>query len=1025
MPLPQKQPININFHGGIDLKTDDKQVRPGKFVRLVNSVFDKVGRLTKRAGFPRLSALPDSNTSFLTTFNGNLQAIGTELLASAGNTGWADKGSVHPIRVATMPLIRNSLNQIQCDAAVSLVGTVCTVYSESNGSSTVYKYVVAEASTGQNIIAPTLITPSSGTVTNSPRVLLLGNYFVILFGTLISATTHLQYLALSTLTGEVAKVAQDVSTSFTPSTTLAYDAVVTNNSMYIAWNGAAASGIRVAVLNSFLALSTTTIVDGAHVATLMSVTADDSDPGVPIIWLSYYASGTGNAYSMALSTTITPVLAATNTITGGSVLNITATAQDGVLQIAYELANNYGYDSAVPSHILKARSLTQGGSLSSAVVVARSLGLASKGFLATQGGATKAFCLATYQSPYQPTYFLVDLTDSLSSAPIPIAKLAYSNGGGYLVLGLPNVTLDADGAYHIPYLFKDVVQSVNKNTNVPSGSQVAGIYSQTGINLASFTFTTAGLAAAEVGNNLNLSGGFGWAYDGYLPVEQNFFLYPDSVEATTATTGGHLADQIYFYVATYEWTDNQGNAFRSAPSIPITITTTGGNVSTNTVYVPYLRLTYKIANKPKIVLYRWSTAQQSYYQVTSISTPTLNDTTNDYATITDTLADATILGNNLLYTTGGVVENINPPPSDIVTVFDTRLWVLDAEDPNLFWYSKTVVEAAPVEMSDLFTLFINPNIGVQGPTGPVTAAAPMDDKLIIFKESAINYINGTGPDATGANNNYSQPIFITSTVGCSNARSIVMTPAGLMFQSNKGIWLLDHNLVTKYIGAEVEDFNGVDVTSAVAVPGTNQVRFGLADGVTLMYDYYVDQWGMFEGIPSISATIYNDLHTIVDSYGNVSQESPNTYLDGDNPVLMSFKTGWLQLAGLRGYMRAYWLFLLGTYLTPHKLQVEVGYDYENSPQQSYLLAPGNYAGPYGDDPVYGGDGTSSYGGKSLETFRIFLERQRCKAFQLSIQEVFDPSHGTAAGPGLTLSGISAIVGVKKAWAPIDSTHSFG
>jgi len=456
--------------------------------------------------------------------------------------------------------------------------------------------------------------------------------------------------------------------------------------------------------------------------------------------------------------------------------------------------------------------------------------------------------------------------------------------------------------------------------------------------------------------------------------------------------------------------------------------TTTGSLSTGSVaiHVPMLRLTYKIANPAKIVIYRWSVAQQSYYQVTSIATPELNNTGVDYLTFTDTLADTTILGNSLLYTTGGVVEDIGAPASNLLTVFDSRLWLVDAEDPNLLWFSKQVIEGTPVEMSDLFTFYIDPSIGAQGPTGPILALAPMDDKLILFKANAIYYINGTGPDNTGANSQYSQPIFITSTVGCSVPRSISMMPNGLMFQSNKGIWLLGRDLSTKYIGDAVETYNSDPVTSAITVPATNQVRFGLSSGTTLMYDYYVNQWGTFEGIPSIAATLYENAHTIVNEYGVVSQETPGTYLDGSNPVLMSFTTSWLRLAGLRGYMRAFWFTFLGTFLSPHKLQAQVAYDYNASPVQSDLINPGLYAPSYGSDPFYGGDGSTPYGGpNTLENNRVFLQRQRCKAFQVSITEVFDPSYGTVAGPGLTLSGLSAIVGVKKAWAPIDQNRSVG
>ncbi len=478
-------------------------------------------------------------------------------------------------------------------------------------------------------------------------------------------------------------------------------------------------------------------------------------------------------------------------------------------------------------------------------------------------------------------------------------------------------------------------------------------------------------------------------YDGYTPVEHMFHVWPDSVEVAGISTVGHMTAQEYFWQWTYEWADNQGNVFRSAPSIPVSFTiltppatfvgnrtsgspiisaisstanlqagqaisgtgipantyilsvdsssqitmsanaSSGSTTSTTitpviltsvTCNVPMLRLTYKIANPVKLVGYRWSTAQQEYFQTTSITLPQLNDPTTDSLAYVDTLADSSILGNNLIYTTGGVLENIAMPAVNALTLFDTRLWAIDAEDQNLLWTSKQVIENVPIETSDLLTTYVSPSTSAQGNTGPMKCISPMDDKLIIFKRDAIYYLNGTGPDNTGANSQYSQPTFVTSTVGCSNQNSIVMTPNGLMFQSDKGIWLLGRDLGTSYIGAPVEDFNQFEVQSALNVPGTNQVRFTLSNDVTLMYDYYFNQWGTFHGIPAISSIIYQNLHTFMNSSGQIYQETPGLYLDGSSPVLMSFVTGWINPAGLQGYQRAYRAYLLGEYQTPHAME---------------------------------------------------------------------------------------------------------
>jgi hypothetical protein len=300
----------------------------------------------------------------------------------------------------------------------------------------------------------------------------------------------------------------------------------------------------------------------------------------------------------------------------------------------------------------------------------------------------------------------------------------------------------------------------------------------------------------------------------------------------------------------------------------------------------------------------------------------------------------------------------------------------------------------------------------------------MDDKAILFKKDAIYYFNGTGPDNTGANSQYSQPIFITSTVGCANPNSIVLIPNGLMFQSDKGIWLIGRDLSTEYIGAPVEAYNSAIVQSALTIPGTNQVRFTLSNGVTLMYDYYYNRWGTFENIPAISSCLFQGLHTYLDQYGNIFQESPGTYLDGSNPVLLSFTTSWINLAGMQGYQRAYFFNLLGTFLTPHKLELQIAYDYNPSPTQQSVITPSNYSYPWGSDPTWGF--TTPWGGsQKLEQWKVNLIRQTCMSFKITFNEIFDPSYGVTAGAGLTVSGLNLVVGLKKGYRPVPPSNTIG
>jgi len=604
-------------------------------------------------------------------------------------------------------------------------------------------------------------------------------------------------------------------------------------------------------------------------------------------------------------------------------------------------------------------------------------------------------------------------------------RLAYSNGGGYAKTQvLPAVSVQSS-EYCIPYLITDFLTTTNKGTNLPSGTPVNAIYTQTGVNVAKFSLNTTQQYSSEIASALHLTGGQLWEYDGIKPAEHGFQVWPEQVAGTTATTGGSITAGTYYYQFTYEWTDNQGNLHRSAPSIPVVLTTTG-STSTNTLNVPTLRLTYKTSPNPvRIVGYRWSVAQQVYYQFTSVTSPTLNDPTTDSVTVTDTLEDSAILGNAILYTTGGVIENIAAPASVASALFNNRLFLIDAEDRNLLWFSKQVIESTPVEMSDLLTLYVAPTTGAQGSTGDMTALSAMDDKLIIFKKDAIYYITGSGPDNTGANSTFSDPVFITATVGCANPRSIVLMPNGLMFQSDKGIWLLGRDLSTAYIGDRVEQYNDYEVLSAVAIPATNQVRFILNNNVTLMYDYYFNEWSTHTNVSAISSTLYEGEHTYLNLNALIFQETPGMYTDGSVPVLMSLTTSWINIAGLQGFERFYFANLLGTYYTPFKLNVTLAYDYNPSATQAILVTPDNYGGTWGSEAVWGSGGPWGGSEGNVFTARLFPTHQKCQSFQVTIQELYDSSLGVAPGQGLTLSGLALITGVKRGFRTQSAKKSFG
>lgn len=991
MPL-NKQNLAIPFALGLDTKTDPWQVAPGRFLSLVNGVFNKGKMLQKRNGFKKLTALPSgANATIITTFQGGLTAIGDDLFSYAQSSDtWQDRGYIKPISLNVKSLVRTAYTNSAPDSAIGSMNQVCTVFKDGDGF---YKYQVLAQTTGQTLVD---ITNLPATATQA-RVFALGNFFVMTFLATVSGTPHLQYIALpfNNLTNPSA--ATDLST-LVSSLTAGYDGYVVNNSLYVSWDGSDLGGaIRITYLSAHLAQGNTVVYPG-RVMNLGSVTADLTGT-TPVIWVSAYDDSVNTTYCLAVNQSLFPILAPT-TLTSDQIQALTSTAYGGQLHLFWQVFNTYSF-SSVRSDYVRTNTLTQGGGAGASTIVKRSVGIASKAFLLNG----VSYFLAAFQSSFQPTYFLLDQSGHI------LSKLAYSNGAGYASTQvLPSISISGNVA-SMAYLLKDLLASVNKSQNAPS---VNNIYSQTGVNLANFDLSNQSFVPVEIGNNLHIPGGLLWMYDGVKPVEHGFLVYPEDYKVIADAAVGSMTAQEYFYQVVYEWTDAQGNLHRSAPGIPTAITlTTSTSVRLD---IPTLRLTYKIApNSVRIVIYRWSTAQQNYYQITSILSPLINSTTVDSVSYIDSAADSAIIGNTLIYTTGGVIENIAAPASNIVTLFKNRLFLVNAEDPSQYWYSKQVIESVPVEMSDLFTLYVAPTTSLQSSSGDIAASSPMDDKLITFKNEAIYYHTGNGPDNTGANNDFSEPTFITATVGSSNQNSIVFVPSGLMFQSNKGIWLLGRNLSTGYVGAPVEQYNVNTVLSAISIPGTNQVRFTILNGQ--------------------SSTLYLDLHTILSDSGEVLQETPSIYIDGHfgsmlmfdyyyeqwgtfvsdpGAVLMEFTTSWYNLAGVQGFQRAYWFDLIGNFLTPHFLNISIAHDYNPSPSQGLMIRPANYTGPYGDINYYGDSGP--YGGpEALEQWRISFTRQKCQSFQITVKEVFNYSTGTDPGPGLTFSGLNLVIAGKKVY----------
>lgn len=1017
MPL-QKASTTINFAMGIDTLTDQNQLGIGKFISLQNSVFigsGDVGRLNKRNGFGSLTSLPDNTSTFLTSFKDNLLAIGNKLEAYSSNTNsWLNTGTIQPLQFSAQALGRNFYSPTMSDSAQSngVIGYSLTA-SPAPPASSAFFYAAADAATGQNVIVPTAITPGFGAQSYGSRVFSVGPNLIYVFDGTNGGVARLQYFAVNALTlavGATGTISSTYQRASGSSSQLSFDGAVSNNKLYLSFSSV--NGLRAATIDSALSISASTVI-ASGTCDMVSVAIDTSSGSAVYTTFGNFSQIGSKvvATNPGLSTLFS---AQTLTSSGGArVVNIASNALGGFDYSYLEMAKSYTYGSAYSTNFIAGFSTGLQGSVSNQATIARSSGLASKAF----SMSSLSCFVSMYSSQNQSTYFLngVNYINNFQAPGVlfassdVIAKFAYGNSYSQLVgsgstfvsgsryvleyqSSLPAVSVIGSSA-SVNYLLNTQLSPINKGTNIGSSFSTNVIYTNQGINYAKFDFGTNGFQTREIANNLHLNGGILMMHDGAVPVEHNFFLYPDNISLVSNGASGSLAIQAYYYQVLYKWTDGQGNIHRSSPSLPLSYTTASGT-SSLLLNIPCPRITYKPSSNPIVCsIYRWSTGQPVYYK---IQPDIVFDTTalqGESIPVSDSKSDAQIIGNEIIYTNGGVVEDISAPPVGGMALFDARLWLIDAEDPNTLWFSKQCIEGVPVELSDLLTYFVPPASSETWSSGPVRAIAAMDDKLILFKKNSIFYINGTGPDITGANSQYSQPIFITNGIGCTNQASIVLVPQGLMFQSAKGIWLLGRDLSLNFIGKESEDFNNCNVISVLNAPSTNEVRFTLdSSSQTLTYDYLAGQWDQFTGIPSISSIVYKNLHTNLQTSGSVSQETIGTYLDNGTPTTMGFTTGWINLAGLQGYIRVYRMFLLGKFLSPHTYTVGIAYDYNPQIVQTATISPTNVVGS----------------GSSIEQWQINFDQQQTQAFQLTFQEI---SSGTS-GAGLYLSGIKLVYGAK-------------
>jgi hypothetical protein len=502
------------------------------------------------------------------------------------------------------------------------------------------------------------------------------------------------------------------------------------------------------------------------------------------------------------------------------------------------------------------------------------------------------------------------------------------------------------------------------------------------------------LASAELGQTMLVSPG--WFWDGTALRELSFAFWPQKMSVVTSTGSGTLTSSAtYRWRVTYEYTDALGFLHRSQPS-DFVEATLGASDNTATLTVPCLTVTTRPHGLVRLVLWRTDgTDQTTYYRVEpslasnppAESLPVIDNGSGTYPPET-------------LYTDGGVKPNVMPHGFTAITTYRNRIWIAYG---NTVEYSKAFVTGETVSFVDGFTLPLEE-------AGDVTALWVQDDTLFISTDRKIYYLQGDGPNDIGNLNDIGTPNQVATDRGVADARSVVVTPMGSLYQSRIGIQLLDRkrNVAPEPVGSRVQDSlaDFDTTTSALVHPTGSYVTFTCSSGsagIRLVYDYTADKWsrdlvlesGGNGALIRSAANVAGAQYFLVG--GAIYRETQSAFLDDGAWVTRRLSLAWFKPAGLLGYTNVARYTFQTERLTSSDLTITLFADYESTPVES--------------ETWLANTGTKQIDDMTIPQIEMTPSRQRAQALRWDLEDATPTGASVGTGAGHVFIGVAVDVDV--------------
>jgi hypothetical protein len=457
-------------------------------------------------------------------------------------------------------------------------------------------------------------------------------------------------------------------------------------------------------------------------------------------------------------------------------------------------------------------------------------------------------------------------------------------------------------------------------------------------------------------------------YDGQDVFEAGFPI-PDAI-VSEVSAGSTLTVR---YAYTFTFTDANGIEIESSPSTDLEVTTNDPSGSNVTIEVRTLKLTRKDLNRVKINLYRTLNLGTTFFLVSQ----SVNDPAVDTISIVDNVSEVTLATRPVLYTEGDVLENDPIPESTFLKQLNNRIFFIPRDNTSAVGYTKlNQYHASPAGFREIID---------QNDDDENKALAELNSNLVIFKSDTIHILTGAGPDNKGQNNDFSRRKVPTD-VGCVEPRSIAQLREMVIFKSRRGIYSIDRGENVVYIGAEVEDYNDRDITSAVVYPDYQEARFTLSTGEVLIYNYEMQAWSVFTKYSAAGAVLwqftnkYYHIRSDGAVLGELKSNSITDFNDEGSAIKIRLRTPWLWFEHKMVRKRAKRCAILGSYSNGCEILVALHTDYVDGIKDVAVVTFDDLVayseGNYGEG-IYGG-------GTSLVELRRKLKLQKAKSYSFDI-----------------------------------------